>query len=194
MLVLDHYIPAGTRYDEPLLERRKVKETSVRTEIGKFRDIHEGVAYRMLDCYSGKMLCAAGIAMLGVPRQSIRTKNKIEYCYATPSTDNNVGPGYLSDCTDMENPAEWCPAGASCTGQHVDDDGNPLTVYANIPQPHPKHPGPGHPWNPNLDDSRELVFGPDGDNQCKNFLKVQNIDGNWYYITMGNSGTDYELN
>ncbi len=123
----------------------------------------------MLDCYSGKILCAGGLLMLGIPRDDIQTRNQDQECMAMPSTDQTSGPGFSSDCTDEEIPDGWCFWGSSCS------------EYGDLGQ-HPKHPGPGKPWEPESGENWALYF--DGPSPGENFLKIYDDDDTWYYVTV----------
>ena len=67
-----------------------------------------------LECESGRVLAVAGLMFLGVPQSKLRWRCE-DKCHAYPSTDNDSGIGYLSDCTDREIPSVWTYNPTNCT-------------------------------------------------------------------------------
>ncbi len=147
---------------------RKIGGQTNGAHIGSGTKYWDWVDQGKLECYSGKIVAAAGCLMVGIPRLSIKTRNDDEGCVAYPSTDNNSGPGYNSNCTNMEGPSKMCGiSGCTVVGD----------------SPHPKHSGKykGEPFNNTKHNGFHLHYagGPG-----ENFFKVLGDSGVWYYQTV----------
>lgn len=134
-----------------------------------------GGAYRRLDCYSGKILAAIGLRMLGVEQDVLRTRNDTDGCCAYTSTDIINGATYYSDCTHWEYPAEMCS----------DDQCDYNVTYGTS---HPQHCSSSTAGNTCTGTAEPRsggwVVGFAGNSPCENFLKVQADTGRWYYLSV----------
>jgi probable HAF family extracellular repeat protein len=129
---------------------------------------------RILDCYSGKILCAAGSLILGIPRQYIKTNDAQDECFAYASTDEMIDPYCLSDCTGPEMPNAWCTL-------------SPCPDYPAV-TPHPEHSCFGQPKMLNIppDGPYYYTWGLyfDSDSPGENYIKIMSDNSAWYYVTV----------
>jgi hypothetical protein len=159
-----------------------------------------GTGYTRLECYSGKVLAATGLFMLGVPRNLLKSRIMDEKCVSHTSTDivstwPNPLVYYRSDCTLAEWPEEMCQG-----WEHpLTDPPFPCLLSTDYGTPHPAHPEligglpntPGNGW--------ALSF--EGESPGENFFKIQDDDGRWGYVsvhlphgpTEGSAGVGDEL-
>jgi hypothetical protein len=141
---------------------------------------------RELDCYSGKVLVSHALMTIGFDRSWVRWRNVLYECLAYPSTDSEQGSGYSTNCTDQEGPSEMCHD-ATCSGCTCGIcKGLPWEVGVDK---HPAHDNQdqnlqydGEPYDKDVHYGWRLGF--DGPSEVENFFKVQNDDGEWYYISV----------